>query len=258
MALPSWATVHIDKNVNVRKDWEPTTAKTEELFRQRSVQYWSARLQQAQQKTWADLSKNELERFQDFCQIDSDDMPYDTNNDPKASAPTRMPQQSQNHDENNNNDSIVPYHARFALEPSTEYSSDLLPCLIINPPPSCKSDRQALMQSIYLQQQRKVKQAKVGSATLSMKRSSAAILLPRLLPRLSQTLSLIWRQILHQEPNKSLSRYASKRLNKNRRTQSLQKWIIWWASRTEHFDQMVILLEVSNISVTVGFLSQHP
>ncbi|CAJ1958190.1 unnamed protein product [Cylindrotheca closterium] len=241
MPLPPWATIHLDKNVNVRKDWEPTTAKTEELFRQRSVRYWSERLDQAQQMTWEDISRNELERFQDFCRTgdDDDDIANDTT-DSKASGPTTMPQQFHN-DENSNihdNNVIVPYHERFALEPSTDYPFDLLPCLIINPPPSCKLDRQALMQSIYLQV---MKQNNIVGKKKS--RRSATILLPRLLPRLSQTLALVWRQIIHQEPNKSLSRFASKRLNRNRRTQSLQKWIIWWASRTEHFDQLVILLE---------------
>lgn len=192
-------------------------------------------MDRAQLKTWEDLSRKELDQFREFCQIDDIDM-ADVN-DSKQAVPTITPQQSQN-DENNDK---VSYYARFALEASTEYPSDLLPCLIVNPPPICKLDRQALMQSIYLQQ---TKMNQKGSSSI-ISSSSATILLPRLLPTLRQTLALVWRQIVQQEPNKSLSRFASKRLHKNRRTQSFQKWIIWWASRTEHFDQLVILLEVS-------------
>jgi hypothetical protein len=132
--------------------------------------------------------------------------------------------------------------AKFSMVPSTIYPPELLPCLVVNPPPTCKLDRQAMMQSLYSYHRHRNHRNHHRHTPASPQ--AMTIGLPRLMPTLQQTLALVWRQILQQEPNKNIQKYAKKKLGKNKRTQSLQQWIVWWASQTEHFDRLVVLLEV--------------
>jgi hypothetical protein len=98
-----------------------------------------------------------------------------------------------------------------------------------------------MMQSLYLYHRRRHRHHNHHNPESPQ---TMTIGLPRLMPTLQQTLALVWRQILRQEPNKNIRNYAKMKLGKNKRTQSLQQWILWWASQTEHFDRLVVLLEV--------------
>lgn len=204
--IPKWAKVYKNKE-DLRKTKEPSTANSEELLRLKSVRYWSRSLRQAQNQAWKHVCNPALIKFFDFK----------TNAEADASATASSD------------------HKKYSILPSNVYPQELLPCLVVSPPPSCKLDRQVMMQSIY---------HTITAASEKKPRRAMTILLPKLLPTLRQTLALIWRQILNQEPNNILKQHAKKKLARNKRTQSLQQWILWWASQTEHFDELVILLEV--------------
>jgi hypothetical protein len=214
---PKWATVH-KSNDSLKSSREPSTANSEELLRLKSVRYWSFRLRQAQEQTWKDVCDPAMEKFDDFSSLTM----TMTEVNETAKALTK---------------------AKFSMVPSTIYPPELLPCLVVNPPPTCKLDRQAMMQSLY-SYHRNHRNHHHRHRHTPASPQAMTIGLPRLMPTLQQTLALVWRQILQQEPNKNIQKYAKKKLGKNKRTQSLQQWIVWWASQTEHFDRLVVLLEV--------------
>jgi hypothetical protein len=219
---PKWATVH-KSNVSLKSNREPSTANSEELLRLKSVRYWSFRLRQAQEKTWQDVCDPAMEKFDDFSSLTTTMTMTTTEVNETAKATTK---------------------AKFSMVPSTIYPFELLPCLVVNPPPTCKLDRQAMMQSLYSYHRRRHHHRNNHYRHTPESPQAMTIGLPRLMPTLQQTLALVWRQILRQEPNKNIQKYAKKKLGKNKRTQSLQQWIVWWASQTEHFDRLVVLLEV--------------
>jgi hypothetical protein len=192
--LPRWAAVYREDS-SIK---EPSTANSEDLLRMKSVRLWSQRLQHAEQQAWEDLCKP---AFHDFQQL-----------------------------HNNKNDNDKDDSNEFSISLPLQYPLELLPCLILNPPPTCALDRQSMIHAF--------------SSSAVSNRRTLTVVIPRVMQTLRQTVALIWRQILHQEPSCVLKNYAKKKLRSNKRSQSLQQWIYWWASQTEHFDQLVILLEV--------------
>lgn len=210
MSAPKWASVY--KNSAV-KEREPSTVTSEEILRSESVRFWNRRLSQAEKQAWADVCVPAIERFDSFCDaatIEKDDaLEYES--------------KETNHTQENLLQS-------FSLEPSISFPPELLPCMIVNPPPTCRLDRKAMVQALIQSQKKQSRRA--------------IIHLPRLLPTLRQNFGIMWRQILNQEPSIAIKQFAQKKIGRNKKAQSLQKWILLWASQTESFDQITIFLEV--------------
>jgi hypothetical protein len=202
--IPSWATKVVDGSAKEdASTFITSTRQSASLFRIECARTWQQRIHQAQRKAWTEAVQSMLRR---------------------EVEPTTPPETSS------------PLLQRYSLTPTTcsPLDDELLPMTIISPAPSCRLDRQALVEAVwdYYRNDR-----------------CCSLWLPKLLPTLHATLHLLVRQCVHlhapadHEFQLQAARYFRK--HQKKRNTSMQQILLWWAARTNAFDSMVIILEVS-------------
>jgi hypothetical protein len=239
-----------------------TTTKSSEYFlRLESARLWKERIHQAQRTAWKDSiatspilaaldSLTRIRRRDDETQPAEEKIPTAT-----TTTTTRPCKRARVVIEKEEEEDYQLYSSLVgeAAEESSSASGDdaifpfeLLPCLMIYPPSPCRLDRAALTEALFAS-------ISTTTTTTSMPKqpkntrvmAKAVVWIPRLLSSLQATLSLVLRQCLQQEPSAALRQSTRKLFQKKKRVASGQESILWWASQTQHYDQVVILLEVN-------------
>jgi hypothetical protein len=205
MPLPKWAKI----TKAPHETSSITTVKSERLLRLECARIWQARVSEAQRHAWNEVVKVLVL--------------YEHEN--------KQERRGSRANNSNSNSDFEGY--AYAMEPSMNYPEELLPCLVVTPP-SCRIDQQALSQALLLVAWDKDEHEH---------RRVCRIVLPRLLPTLQATFHLVLRQCLQQEPSQALSQ-ATRKLRKKKRGTSLQQSLLWWASQTQAFDALELVLEV--------------
>lgn len=245
-SLPSWAsrvTVSIAHTPSHNEQFQSNvnTQQVERLLRIESARSWHSKIRRAEEAAWRETVSKMMAKRNKCHQFI---------NDPTFGA-SAQPM------------SIHPPSSDLALDHadhSDDYPWELLPTTVILPPPSCRLDRHVLMARAlpsYLQS--------TGEAR-NTTQTCCPVHLPRLLPTLHATLHWILQQCLLQELDPSLQTNCQKTLYKRKRpkynttnsttvsasvapsttssSSSIQQQLLFWASQTQSFDSIVILLEV--------------
>jgi hypothetical protein len=199
------------------------------LMRLRSVKLWQRQIQQAQRHAWNDVVAPIRKEFHEWTTMTTTTTIVHEQQQQPQQPPTKRPRVERCQEEADEEE-------YYTLQPPScsSYPLELLPCLRISPPPTCRLDRHALTEALIwnIQQQQQKDQ------------SCCTLLIPRFLDSLHLTLALLLRQCLQHEPSATLRHETRKLYKKNKRGTSLQESLLWWASQTQHYDSIVIVLEV--------------
>jgi hypothetical protein len=226
-SIPKWASIR--KTSGVKQQSTTTTKSSEYLLRLESARLWKERIHQAQRTAWKDsIATSIMADFESFTRIRRD------GKQAEEEVPTTRPcKRARIIEEDSREEDCRLYSLGEAEESFSTgdniFPFELLPCLMVYPPSPCRLDRAALTEALF--------------ASITMPKRVAKVWIPRLLPSLQATLSLVLRQCLQQEPSGAL-RQSTRKLFQKKRVASLQESVLWWASQTQHYDQVVVLLEV--------------
>ena len=220
-SLPKWATIHKQADATANT---ATTVKSEYLMRLRSALQWQNRIQQAQRQAWNVVVDPIIHANKDLLVLKQQEKEKEEPPLKRSRVEPPPPQQKED-----TAPATDPDIAIFTSQPSNNYPLELLPCLRISPPPICRLDRHALAEALWMQ----------------IPSRCCKVMIPHFLDSLHSTFALILRQCLQQETSPSLRQETRKLLKKNKRATSLQQSLLWWASQTQQFNSLVIVLEVS-------------
>ena len=225
--LPKWAKVYKADQEEVEA---VATSKSEYLLRIDSVKQWQSRIYQAQQNAWKDCLAPILKDYQEWtCR--------NTDREAVEEPPAKKPR----HEASPTLSDLELLYTLEAPKPQ-EYPLELLPCFQITPPPNCRKDRHIISQVL-------VESLTSSLVSSSSHRRPCPIWIPHFqIESLHLLLTIVLRQCWEQEPSWNLKNTIRKQQQQRKqRSTSLQQIIMGWANQTQHFDELVFVIEVRTV-----------